>query len=199
MTRYKTVIRESMFWNANWKNLIENFTESYHVPSAHPKTFASHKKQIKDYECGEDSDDYCYHFAPQESDKGSGAAHALNTNLQGKWRRTMVDFCIFPNHLVTLMPDYLWWVSVMPKGVGGFEATWGVAVPQEVLNDIAEEDYDKWILQKTDYMNTANEEDRSLVERLYQGSQSNRLPQGTFHPIEKNLWQFIKYLTKITA
>ena len=116
MAGYKTVIRERMSWNANWKNIIENFTESYHVPIAHPKTFASHKKQIKDYECGEDSDDYCYHFAPQESDKGSGAAHPLNTNLKGKWRRTMVDFCIFPNHLVTLMPDYLWWVSVMPKG-----------------------------------------------------------------------------------
>ena len=66
----------------------------------------------------------------------------------------------------------------MPRGVGGFEATWGVAVPQEVLNDIAEEDYDKWILQKTDYMNTANDEDRSLVERLYQGSQSNDYPKG---------------------
>jgi len=31
MANYKTVIRESMFWNANWKNLIENFTESYHM------------------------------------------------------------------------------------------------------------------------------------------------------------------------
>ena len=28
MRRYKTVMRESMSWNANWKNLIENF-ESY--------------------------------------------------------------------------------------------------------------------------------------------------------------------------
>jgi phenylpropionate dioxygenase-like ring-hydroxylating dioxygenase large terminal subunit len=118
MASYKTVIRESMSWNANWKNLVENFTESYHVPIAHPKTFAGHEKQIKDYECGEDSDHYCYHFAPQELEEGSGAAHPLNINLKGKWRRTMVDFCVFPNHLVTLMPDYLWWVSVMPKSVG---------------------------------------------------------------------------------
>ena len=199
MASYKTVIRESMSWNANWKNLVENFTESYHVPIAHPKTFAGHEKQIKDYECGEDSDHYCYHFAPQELEEGSGAAHPLNINLKGKWRRTMVDFCVFPNHLVTLMPDYLWWVSVMPDGVGSFKATWGVAVPQEILNDIAEEDYERWVKEKIDYMNTANEEDRVLVERLFQGSQSVRLPQGTYHPIEKNLWQFMKYLFKITA
>ena len=111
----------------------------------------------------------------------------------------MVDFCVFPNHLVTLMPDYLWWVSVMPNGVGSFKATWGVAVPQEILNDIAEEDYERWVKEKIDYMNTANEEDRVLVERLFQGSQSIRVPQGTFHPIEKNLWQFMKYLSKLTA
>ena len=199
MASYKTVIRESMSWNANWKNLVENFTESYHVPIAHPKTFAVHEKQIKDYECGEDSDHYCYHFAPQELEEGSGAAHPLNINLKGKWRRTMVDFCVFPNHLVTLMPDYLWWVSVMPESVGRFKATWGVAVPQEILNDIVEEDYERWVKEKIDYMNTANEEDRVLVERLFKGSQSIRVPQGTYHPIEKNLWQFMKYLFKITA
>jgi len=25
------------------------------------------------------------------------------------------------------------------------------------------------------------------------------LPQGTLHPIEKNLWQFTRYLSKITG
>jgi phenylpropionate dioxygenase-like ring-hydroxylating dioxygenase large terminal subunit len=42
MACYQTVLRESMVWQANWKNLIENFTESYHVPVAHGKTFAQH-------------------------------------------------------------------------------------------------------------------------------------------------------------
>ena len=188
-----------MSWDANWKNLIENFTESYHVPIAHQKTFANHKKQIKDYECGEDSDHYCYHFAPQESDKGSGAAHPNNTKLKGKWRRTMVDFCIFPNHLVTLMPDYLWWVSVMPSGVGKFQATWGVAVPPEILDEIPKDSYDNWLTEMINYMGDANEEDRTLVEGLFRGSASTRLPKGTLHPIEKNLWQFMRYLSKITG
>ena len=199
MSSYQTVIRESMSWNANWKNLIENFTESYHVPIAHQKTFANHKKQIKDYECGEDSDHYCYHLAPQESDSGSGAAHPNNTKLKGGWRRTMVDFCVFPNHLVTLMPDYLWWVSVMPSGVGQFKATWGVAVPPEILDEIPKKDYDNWLHEMVNYMSNANEEDRSLVEGLFRGSASHRLPRGAFHPIEKNLWQFMRYLSKKTG
>jgi len=199
MSSYQTVIRESMSWNANWKNLIENFTESYHVPIAHQKTFANHKKQIKDYECGEDSDHYCYHLAPQESDSGSGAAHPNNTKLKGGWRRTMVDFCVFPNHLVTLMPDYLWWVSVMPSGVGQFQATWGVAVPPEILDEIPKENFDSWLQEMINYMGDANEEDRVLVEALFKGGASSTLPKGTLHPIEKNLWQFMRYLSKMTG
>ena len=41
------------------------------------------KKQIKDYECGEDSEHYCYHFAPQEAENGSGAAHPNNKKFTG--------------------------------------------------------------------------------------------------------------------
>ena len=199
MSSYKSVIRESMGWDANWKNLIENFTESYHVPIAHQKTFANHKKQIKDYKCGEDSDHYCYHFAPQESDTGLGAAHPNNTKLKGRWRRTMVDFCVFPNHLVTLMPDYLWWVSVMPSGVGQFKATWGVAVPPEILDEIPQDNFDSWLQEMINYMGDANEEDRVLVEALFKGGASRTLPKGTLHPIEKNLWQFSKYLARISS
>ena len=73
MACYRTVLREQMSWSANWKNLIENFTESYHVPVAHGKTFAQHLKPIEDYVCGEDSDYYGYHYAPQAADSGPGA------------------------------------------------------------------------------------------------------------------------------
>ena len=157
------------------------------------------KKQIKDYKCGEDSDHYCYHYAPQEFESGPGSAHPTNTKLKGKWRKTMVDFCVFPNHLITLMPDYLWYISVMPIGIGQFRATWGLAVPPEILADIPKENYETWLSQMSSYINIANEEDRPLVEGLYRGSASAVLPYGTFHPIERNLWQFIKYLSQISS
>ena len=194
MGRYKTVMRESMVWNANWKNLIENFIESYHVPIAHQKTFAKHKKPIKDYVCGEDSLNYCYHFAPQQAETGLGAAHPDNLKLEGVWRRTMVDFCIFPNHLITLMPDYLWYISVQPMGIGEFRAIWGLAFPPEILADIPENKFGNWLSELRDYINIANNEDKLVVEGLHRGSSSSRLPIGTFHPIERNLWQFIQYL-----
>ncbi len=197
MACYKTVMRETMRWRANWKNLIENFTESYHVPMAHGKTFAQHNKPLEDYVCGEDSAHYCYHRAPQAAETGLGAAHPNNNRLDGEWRRMMIDFCVFPNHLITLMPDYLWYISVQPRGVDEMQATWGLAVPPEVLEDIAESEFDSWLQDFRDYMNVANGEDKALVEALHRGSASPILPTGTYHPIERNLWQFNKYLAGI--
>jgi choline monooxygenase len=199
MACYQTVLRETMIWDANWKNLIENFTESYHVPMAHGKTFAKHEKPLEDYVCGEDSEHYGYHRAPQPSHERPGAAHPNNARLDGEWRRMMIDFCVFPSHLVTLMPDYLWYISVQPQGTDQMKATWGVAIPPEVLADIADDDYDSWLADFRTYMDVANSEDKPLVEALHRGTSSPILPRGTLHPIERNLWQFTRYLARKCA
>jgi len=196
MACYQTLIRETMVWNANWKNLIENFTESYHVPVAHGKTFAQHNKPLEHYICGEDSDYYGYHRAPQPLETGLGAAHPNNTRLEGEWRRMMIDFCIFPCHLVTLLPDYLWYITVQPAGTDQMRATWGVAFPPEVLEDIEPNRLDQWLEKFKGYIDVANDEDKELVEALHSGTRSPILPTGTFHPIERNLWQFNNYLAR---
>ena len=197
MSGYQSVLRETVEWDANWKNLIENFIESYHVPVVHGKTFALHKKAPEDYFCGEDDDHYCYHRAAQTDTSGLGAAHPANQRLQGEWRRMMVDFCVFPNHLVTLMPDYLWYISVQAIGTGRMRATWGLAVPPEVLADVEPDSYAEWLAEFRRYLQVANDEDKALVEALHSGSASALLPEGTYHPIERNLWQFTRYLARV--
>jgi len=197
MACYRTVMREAMTWDANWKNLIENFTESYHVPIAHGKTFARHQKSLEEYVCGEDSAHYGYHRAPQPSGERPGAAHPANHRLEGDWRRMMVDFCVFPSHLVTLMPDYLWYISVQPCGTDQMRATWGVAFPSEVLADVSDAEYEPWLAAFKSYMDIANGEDKPLVEALHRGTASPLLPSGTLHPIERNIWQFTRYLARV--
>jgi hypothetical protein len=87
----------------------------------------------------------------------------------------------------------------MPEGINRFKATWGVAVPPEILKEIPEAEYDEWVQQMTNYMETANNEDKLLVQGLNRGTSSRILPEGTLHPIEKNLWQFTKYLARISG
>ena len=108
----------------------------------------------------------------------------------------MVDFCVFPCHLVTLMPDYLWYITVQPAGTAQMRATWGVAVPPEVLADVPEADYETWLAERKAYIDVANSEDKPLVEGLHRGTAAPLLPHGTLHPIERNIWQFTRYLAK---
>ena len=77
------------------------------------------------------------------------------------------------------------------------QATWGLAIPPEVLGEVAAEDYDDWLAGFKQYLEVANEEDRMLVEALHRGSSSPVLPAGTYHPIERNLWQFGNYLARV--
>ena len=78
-------------------------------------------------------------------------------------------------------------------------ATWGFAVPPEVLADVRDEDRDAYVEEFRRYLLVANDEDKTLVEALHQGSRSPLLPRGTYHPIERNLWQFVRYLRQRCA
>jgi choline monooxygenase len=86
---------------------------------------------------------------------------------------------------------------VQPNGTGQMRATWGVAVPPDILADVHEEEYDDWLDAFKDYMDTANAEDKPIVEALHQGTASPILPRGVLHPIERNIWQFIRYLDRV--
>jgi phenylpropionate dioxygenase-like ring-hydroxylating dioxygenase large terminal subunit len=95
------------------------------------------------------------------------------------------------------MPDYLWYISVQPIGTDQMHATWGVAVPPEELDEMPSNIYQSWLDQLKSYMYAANSEDKELVEALFRGTQSPLLPPGTYHPLERNLWQFTRYLSRM--
>ena len=70
-------------------------------------------------------------------------------------------------------------------------------MPPEVLADVEDDARDAWLDEFKRYIDVANDEDRALVEALHRGSASTLLPQGTYHPIERNLWQFTRYLARV--
>ena len=198
MARYETVMQDVMPIAANWKNMIENFIESYHVFAVHSATFGTAGKDLDAYICGPDMEDCAFHWSVKEADDGMGAAHSENTSLDGPWRRTTVVGCVFPNHLITLAPDYLWSVTVLPTASGEMRAVWSVAVAPEVLNSFAGFERDEWLGDLRRFMDTANGEDKPVIEALFQGTHMTPAP-GYYHPVERNLWNFSTYIERMTA
>ena len=198
MAGYETVFRDEMPVAANWKNMIENFIESYHVFAVHAATFGTSDKDPHDYVCGPDMEDCAFHWGMQEDDEGLGAAHADNIPLKGDWRRTVVVGSVFPNHLITLTPGYLWSVTVLPVATGEMRAVWLVAVAPEVLNDIPAAKRDGWVADLRAFMDAANGEDKPVIEALFQGTHMRPGP-GHYHPVERNLWNFATYIERMTS
>ena len=196
MAAYETVHRDEMPVAANWKNMIENFVESYHLFAVHTETFATAGKSPDVYTCGPDMGSCAFHWSAKESDEGLGVAHPDNTALTGDWRRTIVVGCIFPNHLITLAPDYLWSVTVLPEAQGRMRAAWSVSVAPEVLKSMTEAGRDAWVSDLIAFMDTANAEDKPVIEALYQGTRMASGP-GHYHRIERNIWNFATYLDRM--
>lgn len=196
MAGYETVHRDEMPVKANWKNMIENFIESYHLFAVHTETFATAGKSPDVYTCSPYMDGCAFHWSAKESDEGLGAAHPDNTALEDEWRRTTVVGCVFPNHLITLAPDYLWSVTVLPEAQGRMRAVWSVSVAPEILNALEGEARETWIADLVRFMDTANAEDKPVIEALFQGTRMAS-GRGHYHPIEHNIWNFAGYLERM--
>jgi hypothetical protein len=72
-------------------------------------------------------------------------------------------------------------------------------IPAAVSHSQAFLEHEAWLAKFKTYMEVANGEDKALVEALHRGSGSPILPAGTYHPIERNLWQFSRYLARVCA
>jgi phenylpropionate dioxygenase-like ring-hydroxylating dioxygenase large terminal subunit len=108
---------------ANWKAIVENYSECLHCPGVHPElNRLSHYLSGDDFEgpgawCGgsmtltkEDADTMALN---------GGAAH--RPPIAGVDPRAVLYFAIFPNCLVSLHPDYVMLHTLWPRGAGRTE------------------------------------------------------------------------------
>ena len=165
-------------WTGNWKNLIENFMDPYHI-------FMVHKDSLAKYGSSEEcsfmyeGDEYStWHIVcPGEGDPEDSifTAHPDNTSLQGDQRNSTVVGCVFPAHLIMLAPGVLLFISILPHGVGHFRMRWSVMIAPEVQElDNAEE-----IAQVVvDLFSQANSEDKEIVAKVFAGTGAHTAKPG---------------------
>ncbi len=107
---------------ANWKAIVENYSECLHCPGVHPElNRLSHYLSGDDYE-GEGA------WCGGSMTLTEGAA-TMATNGGGPGRpaiagvdpRKVLYFAIFPNCLISLHPDYVMLHTLWPRGAGRTE------------------------------------------------------------------------------
>ncbi len=195
MGEYVQVLDEDHVWDTNWKCLTENFMEGYHLPVAHRATvgayFPAEETRFGD---GEPADAFTFQWFEKTADAPIGVAHPDNTHLEGKWRRTSVLVTVFPSHMFSLAPDHLWYLSLQPDGTARVRIRYGVAFAPEVLasTDRSEER----LREATAFLDRVNQEDREVVEGIFQGAQAGLSRPGPLSWLERENHEFTQYLAR---
>ena len=191
---YVPVITEDHVWDTNWKLLTENYMESYHLPPVHKGTvggfFPVEDCVFPDQPPGA----YTYSTFTKGEGVAYGQAHDDNTTLEGQWRYTNLLPTIFPAHMFTLAPDYMWYLSLRPKGHGQVHIRYGASLAPEVV--AAMTDRDSETRQAIEFLDTVNFEDREMVEGAYRGARAPLTQPGPIHQLERPIHHFICYLAE---
>lgn len=191
---YVPVYSHEETWDANWKCLVENFMDSYHIHRVHKNSFARYgsSEDITHLFPGDDA--FAYHLIQECEDRKSVYAHPDNTWLNGDDRYKTYLINIFPSHVIQLQPDLLWYLSILPVGVDRLSIRWAVSIPGEILDNakIRQDAID----EQMDLIHQVNREDREIVNQFFANTKSPHAIRGPLSYLERNLWDFGRYLAR---
>ena len=83
---YVPVFEQQETWNTNWKCLVENFMDAYHIHRVHKDSFARYGSSEDRTVLFPGEDAYTYHYVQEDEASHSVHAHPDNTWLQGSDR-----------------------------------------------------------------------------------------------------------------
>jgi Rieske 2Fe-2S family protein len=104
---------------ANWKAIVENYSECYHCPGVHPEL-----NRLSHYLSGDDFEGPGAWCGGSMTLTDGAATMATNGGgptrpaIAGVDERAVLYFAIFPNCLVSLHPDYVMLHTLWPRGAG---------------------------------------------------------------------------------
>jgi phenylpropionate dioxygenase-like ring-hydroxylating dioxygenase large terminal subunit len=192
MADYVPVFAEEETWDTNWKCLVENFMDVYHLHRVHRNSFSKYGSSEDQTTLFPGGDAFAYHYVQDEEGPRSVQAHPQNTWLKGPDRLRTWLINIFPAHTIQLQPDMLWYLSILPDGLEKTRIRWAVSIPGEILDSakIKQVHIDEVMA----LLHQVNSEDRPIVESVSQTTRSPAAVQGPLSYLERNVWDFGRYL-----
>jgi choline monooxygenase len=190
MANYVTVHHQRDRWKTNWKFLVENFMDAYHIFHVHKASFGANGDNTLDTTMFPGTDSWAHHQVLH--DGGPDMAHADNTALAGEWRKTLVLAAAFPGFVLQLQPNWLWYLQITPHGHDHVDIEWRVAVAPEML--AAQPDRDAYVADVMALVNQVNAEDKPVVEAMQRSTASPQFARAPFSYLERNVYDFDHYV-----
>lgn len=190
MDRYVPIYNSVDVWDTNWKLLVENFMDAYHVFKVHKTSFGATGDDTAFTTMHPGTNRWAHHRVMNPSD--NDLCHESNTSLDGDWRKTTVLAAIFPGFVIQLQPDWLWFLRITPVGTSRVRIAWQVAVAPELLS--AQDDADAYSETIMDLVHQVNSEDHPIVEGIRRSVERPQFRRGPFSYLERNVYDFDRYV-----
>lgn len=190
MAEYVPVHEAVDVWATNWKLLVENFMDAYHVFKVHKNSFGAAGDSTLDTEMYPGTDRWAHHLVVERDRRD--LAHPANTALSGAWRTTTVLAAVFPGFVVQLQPDWMWFLRITPLGTDRVRIAWQVSVAPEVLAGQA--DPDRYVAEVMALIAQVNSEDQPIVEGIRSGIGRPQFERAPLCSLERNVYDFDRYI-----
>ncbi len=166
-------------FDANWKLVLENFLESYHLPAVHPTLNAfspleDHVLVVDDLFMGQLSLNY------RPSDDGNALPRFAE--LPPDRQAAGEYLLLFPSLMVSLTPDHYRVTLVTPVTAGFTRQRWQFFFVGEESRDHRFDASRQAVLQR---VAAYTKEDIAILEKLQAGRQSSGFDGGRFSPFHE--------------
>ena len=143
-------------WHCNWKSLVENFMEGYHLSVVHPQTLHPYTPtgMARKGPDGPGFTSYFANYPESAATRGQGAA-----GLSEEERRRSTLFARFPAQVASQAATLLVSLSLFPEGSGATRVKWTMAQYGDELDAAT-------IAQRIALWEEVNREDREKLERM---------------------------------
>ena len=151
---YRIVHSASEIWNANWKCLVENFMEGYHLSVVHPQTLHGYTPTglSKKSASGEGFTSYNANYPQDIPERGKGA-----TGLTSEERHRSTLFSVFPCQVASIAASLLVSLSIRPISSSSIEVKWTMSAYGDELDEEA-------VKERISLWEEVNREDREKLE-----------------------------------
>jgi choline monooxygenase len=175
-------------WQTNWKCLVENFMEGYHLSPLHAKTLhpVTPTNLCEKLPDGDAFTGYRANFHPQCPERGP-----YHADLTPQERRSDVFYCVYPSFVVGFCPHFTLYMCIRPLTVDSVAIRWGVTgIADDPKSPVVE-----------GYLKLCKEfcaEDRTQLERLQRGLNSPSYVPGPLAPdhAEGTVWDIFQYMAR---
>ncbi|MEP2920866.1 MAG: aromatic ring-hydroxylating dioxygenase subunit alpha [Sulfitobacter sp.] len=143
-------------WNTNWKCLVENFMEGYHLSVVHPETLHSYTPTglARKLKSGDGFTSYAANYPKTIPPRGLGAP-----NLTEDERLRSTLFALFPTQVVSQAASLLVSLSIFPLNAGQIRVKWTLSTYGDDLDE-------NTTAERIALWEKVNLEDREKLERM---------------------------------